>query len=102
MVRACSGKFGVLAQETVTGVNCIDAMPAGGLENTINSEIAFARGRRSDMSGFISQANMKSLSIGVRVHGDAADAELAKCTYQTDCDLAAIGDEDLAKQSARF
>ncbi len=100
LVRARSGKLGVFAQKTVTGVDRIGSVPPGGVENTVEAEIALARRRSSDVSSFVSQPNVECFPIGVRVHSDAADAELAKRAYQTDGNLAAIGDEDLAKQLA--
>jgi hypothetical protein len=38
-----------------------------------------------------------SVGIGIRVDGDSADPQLARCAYHPDGDLTPVGDEDLVE-----
>jgi hypothetical protein len=72
----------------------IDTMPSRGVQNAFDIEVAFARGRRPQMRGFIGFANVKRGTVGVGIDGDRADTHLAKRANDTQRDLAAISYQD--------
>src|SRR5258708_2845404 len=75
---ALLGEIGVLAQEPVPRMDRFSAVLARGIEQTVASEIAFGRRRRTDVLGFVGHADVQRPAVGVGIHGDIADAEFAQ------------------------
>ena len=75
-------------------MNGVHAMPARGVENAFDVEVAFARRRRAQMRSLIGFANVKSGAVGVGIDGDGANPHLAQRTDDAQRDLAAIGYQD--------
>ena len=57
-------------------------------------EVGLARRRRADADVVVGEAHVQRLAIGLRVHGDRLDAELAARADDAQRDLAAIRDQD--------
>src|SRR5690606_18111286 len=66
----------------------------GGRDDGRHVQVAFARGRRPDAHGFVGQAHVLGVAIGLGVHHHRLDAELAAGALDAQRDLAAIGDQD--------
>ena len=96
------GQSGVLAQEAVARVDGVAAGPLGDVDDLVDAQVALARGRRADGVRLVGHAHVERRAIGVGVDGDGADAHLAQRAGDADGDLAAVGDEDLAKKTAHL
>ena len=72
-----------------------------GLDDAIADEVAFRRGRRADVNRLIRFANVRRSRVRVAVHCHGPNAQLATCTDDAHCDLAAVGDENLVERRSR-
>src|SRR5262249_47462955 len=87
------GEGSVLGNQAVAGVDGIGAQPLGSVQNGFGAQAAGSYRRRSDPCDEISGANVRRLSVGVRVDGDRFDAEATARAGGAAGDLAAVGDE---------
>jgi hypothetical protein len=67
------------------------------VDDPIRSQIALARGRRTDEDGFISLAHVRGARVRFAVHGNRAHTELVTGANDPDGDLAAVGYQDFAE-----
>ena len=88
---------GIFRQETVSGMNCIAAGITRDAENFFNYQIAFAGGSRANRVGFVRQTNVQRCAIHVAVHRDGAHAQFPASALDAHGNLAAIGNQYLAK-----
>src|SRR5258706_7104336 len=72
----------------------------GGADDRGNMQVALRGRRRPDAPRLVGEAHVQRARVGLRVHGDRLDAELAARANDAQRDLAAIGDEDLLKHRA--
>ena len=85
------GKIGVLAEQSVTGMNGIDVGDFRGGDDGGHVEIAVGGTRRPDADGLVGEANMERVAIGLAVDGDGADAEFPAGVHDAQSNFAAIG-----------
>ncbi len=88
------GEVGILAQETVAGMDRVDVGDLGGADHRRNVEIAARAFGRADANGFVGEAHVQAVAVGLRIHGDGLDPEILAGADDAHGDLAAIGDED--------
>ena len=87
----------VLRQKSVSGVDCICPSGFDDFEDSVHSEVGLTGRGRSDPAGFVGLLDEHAVHVGVRVHGDGADAHLLASADDTASDLTAVGDEDLVE-----
>jgi len=93
------GKFGVLGEESVAGMNRFGASEMRGADDARDVEVTFASGWRTDADGLIGKADMERMTIRLGINGDGFNAHLAAGADDTERDFAAVGYEDFMKQS---
>ena len=71
-------------------------------ENRVGVEVALGGGLPAQRVGLVGVAGVQRIAVEVGVHGDGGDAELAAGAHDSNCDLAAVRDEDFAKQRSSF
>ncbi len=101
-IFACLSEIGVFAEESVSRMDSFGAVFFGRVDDAIDAEIAFGRCRRPDVRGLVGAPYVERSAVGVGIHRDAGDVHLPQRADDADCDLAAIGDEDLAKHEAKI
>jgi hypothetical protein len=77
-------------------MNSFSAAPAGDLQDSVAAEIGIHRGCWAEAVCLVGVQHVERGAVGVGIDGDRRDAELTAGTDEAECDLAAIGDEDLA------
>src|SRR5439155_5337393 len=75
--------------------------PAGDVEETVDREVALAGGRGADGVGFVGEADVERVAVGLGEDGDGGEPGLAARPDEADRDLAAVGDEDLTEHAPR-
>ena len=95
--RDSAGEQRVLGEEAVPRVHGLRAGSQRGLDQGVDLQIALRRRRRPDQERLVGVGGVQCASIGLRVDGDGADAELAQRAGDADGDLAAVRDQDLAE-----
>ena len=66
----------------------------------VHLQVALDRRRRPDADGLVGEGHVPRLGVGLGVHGDGRDAELAAGADDAHGDLAPVGDEDLVEHRA--
>ena len=95
------GEVGVLAEEAVAGMDRLRAGLPRDFDDRIAAQVRILRPRPADRPGLVGQAHVLRVGIGFGVHRDGADAELARGADHAAGDLAAVGDQDLARTCSR-
>ena len=85
----------VLGEEAVAGVDRLRARPQRRLDEHVAAEVALRRRPGADEVRLVRGPHVRAPPVGLRVDGDAADAELAQRAEHADRDLAAVRDEHL-------
>lgn len=98
-VDAGVGEGGVFAEEAVAWVDGVDAVAAGGVEDSGLMKVAFGGRGGAEVGGFIGGADVEGGAVGVGIDGYAADAELAEGSGDADRDLAPVGDQDFLEHA---
>src|SRR5215510_819659 len=78
----------------------MDRVGAGdlaGRHQRVDVEIAVSGGGRADADALVGEPHMHRVGIGGRMHGDRRDAQFLAGAQHAQCDLAAIGDQDLVE-----
>src|SRR5690554_2789366 len=89
------GEIGVLGQEAVARVDGLGVGDFGRRYQRRNVQIA-QRGRgRADAHRLVGELDVLGLGVGLRMHGDGTDAELAAGTQDAESDLPPVGNENL-------
>jgi hypothetical protein len=60
-------------------------------------EVAFAAARRADADGFVGEADVERVAVGLGVDGDGFDAEFTAGGEDTQGDFPTIGDSDFSE-----
>ena len=94
------GKVGVLGEKTIAGVNRLHIADFGGADHAVDFEIAIGALGGTQAIGFVRQIEIPFAAVGFAEDGHGFDAELAAGTNNTECDFAAIRDEDSFKHLA--
>ena len=91
------GKAGVFRQKAVAGMHRVGAGDLAGREQRGHVEIAVLRRRRADADALVGEAHMHGVGVGGGMHRDGGDAEFLARAQNPQCDLAAIGYQDLVE-----
>ena len=91
-------EVGVLGQEAVAGMDRLRVRHFRRGDDRGNVQVALRRRRRADADGFIGERDVLGVAVGLRMHDDRLDAELAARALDAQRDFAAIGDQDLVEQ----
>ena len=91
------GEAGVFRQEAIAGVHRIRAGDLAGRQQRRDVEIAVLRRRRADADALVGQPHMHGVGVGGGMHRDGGDAEFLARAQDAQCDLAAIGYQDLVE-----
>ena len=98
-VVAGGREIGILAEETVAGMDGFGAVAARGVEDAVDAQVALRGGRGTQVRRFVGHADVERGAVGVGVHRHGADAHLAQRAHHAHGDLAAIGDQDFAEHA---
>ncbi len=90
-------KVCVFRQESVAGMNRLRVGDFGGADDCRNVQIAVFRRRGPYADRFIGELDVLCIRIGFRMHDHRADAHLTASALHPQCDLTAIGDQNLFK-----
>ena len=91
------GEAGIFRQKAVAGMHGVGAGDLAGREQRRHVEITVLGGRRSDADALIGEPHMHGVGVGGGVHRDGRDAEFLARAQNPQCDLAAIGYQDLVE-----
>ena len=96
---AGAGELGVFRQEAVAGMNRVDFLRLGQLDDRLDVQITADRlARLADLVGLVGLRAMGGEPVFVRIDRHGPDAELVRRAKNADRDLAAIGGHQLAKR----
>jgi len=84
-----------LGEKAVARVDRLRARDERGRHDRGDVQIGRARRGRTDADRFIGEVDRQAVRVGLAVHGDRLDTELAAGADDAHGDLAAIRDEDL-------
>jgi len=73
-------------------MNRLRAVFLGDFDDAVAKQVAFARGRRSNVDGFVGFADVRRCGVGVAVDREALYAELAAGADDSYSNLASVGD----------
>jgi hypothetical protein len=73
-------------------MNGLGPGPLGNFNELIDSKVAVTGGRRADMIGLISIANVGGVAVGVGVNGNGFDAQFMAGANDTQGNFSPIGD----------
>ena len=95
------GERRVLGEEPVPGVHGVRARDVRGGDHSGQRQVGLRRLRRADADALVCELHVRRVLVGLGVHGDGADPELAAGADDAQRDLAAVGDEDFAEHGLR-
>ncbi len=98
-VGAGGGERGVLAQETVAGMDGLSAGGAGRVDHRRDAQVALGRRGRPDPDGHVGQRNVRGMRVGIGVHGDRPDPEPPQRAQHPHGDLAPVGHQHRVKHA---
>jgi hypothetical protein len=93
---AGAGKLGVLREETVTGMDCIGAAAAGGVDDRRDIQVGLLHRGRADVDGFVGHLHVQCIGVGIAEYGDGAVAQRLGGALDAAGDFTAVGDQDFA------
>src|SRR5262249_39276818 len=85
----------VLAEKAIARMHGLRAGRLRGLDDALGAQVTLLRRRRPDVHGLVAGLHVLRVGVGVGVHGDGADTELARGRGHATGDLAAIGNQNL-------
>jgi len=88
----------VLGEEAVARMDRVGTAFLRRVDDVVDDEVRLGRRRRPDRVGLVGEADVQRLAIRVGVDRDRADTHLAAGAMDPDGDLAAVGDQHLAKR----
>ena len=91
------GEAGVFRQKAVAGMHGVGAGDLAGGKQRRDVEVAVLRRRRADADALVGQPHMHGVGVGGGMHRDGGDAEFLARAQDAQCDLAAIGYQDLVE-----
>src|ERR1700690_85457 len=86
------GEIGVFGEEAVAGMDGVHVGDFGGADYLRDVEIAFAAAGWADANGFVGEADVEGVAVGLGIDGDGFDAEFTAGGEDAERDFAAIGD----------
>ena len=86
-------KPAVFRQKSKSWVNGIRSADDGCTDDALHIQIAFGRSCRPDTDGFICQFCVQRFSVCFRIHRHRLDPHFPACTYNTNRNLSAVGNE---------
>ena len=89
------GEIRALGEEPVARVDRVGAGDFRGTDDGGDVQVARRARRRADADVFIGEPHVERVLVGLGVDGHGLDAELAARHDDAQCDLAAVGDQDL-------
>ena len=92
--RAGFSELRILGEEAVARMDALRASAPRDLDQLLDDQIAFARGRRADQVRLIGDTRVQRAGVGLRIDRDDAQAEALCGARDANGDLAAIGDQD--------
>jgi hypothetical protein len=93
-------QVGALGQEPVAGMNRVGAGDLRRADHRRHVQITVRASRRSDADVLVRKFDVERVLVGLGVHGDRLDAELAARIDDPQGDFATIGDENFLKHIA--
>ncbi|GJO50392.1 hypothetical protein NJB1604_36460 [Mycobacterium marinum] len=94
------GEVGVLRQEAVAGVDRVGAGLRGRVEELLKVQVGLGGSLAAQGERLVSQADVRGLGVGFGVDRHAGQARVPGRPDHSDCDLAAIGHENLGDPGA--
>ena len=91
------GKFFVLAQKTVAGVDGLGAGGLGRSNDALPLQVAVFGGAAANVHGLIARGHMLGVGIGIGIHGDGLHPQAAGGGGHAAGDFTAISDQDFFK-----
>ena len=95
-VEHCLGERGVLGQETIARVYRIRPGLVGDGEQLLLGEVGIRRRRSVERVGLVCDLDVQRVPVLIGVDGNRTDPAVLACTSDSDRDLAAVRDQDLA------
>ena len=92
------GEVGVLGEEAIARVDRLRAGDERGRDDRRDVQIGVARVRRADADRLVGGVDREAVRVGLAVHDDALDLELAARADDAERDLTPVRDEDLVEQ----
>src|SRR6185436_167433 len=86
-----------LREESIARVDRLRAGVLGGSDDVRADEVGLSRRRRSDANGFVGEANVARIRVGVGIDRHGRDAHTPRRLDDAPRDLAAVGDQDLGE-----
>ena len=90
-------EIGILREEAVSRMDRNGVGDLCSADDVGDLQIALGRGRWADTDRFVSKQDMLEVAVGLGMHGNGLDTELAACALDTQGDFATVGDEDLGQ-----
>src|SRR5689334_6256268 len=78
----------------------VGATGLGGIDDSIDAEVALAGRTRTDRDGFVRHADVARGAIAFGIHRHRREAHVTTRAHDAHRDLPAVGDEDLAQNQA--
>ena len=100
-ILAGGGEIGVLAEKPVAGVDGVGAAVAGGGQNAVGAEVTLRGRRRPHGAASSAMRTCKRGAVGLGIDRHGGDAHFPQRADDTDGDLAAIGDQNLAEHGSQ-
>ena len=96
-LRTVAGEAGVLGQKAVAGVDGLGTAGMGGGNDRLATQVAFGGRGRADVHGFIGQAHMAGIGIGIGIHRHGGNPQAAAGGDDAAGNFATVGDQYLGK-----
>ena len=96
-LRTGAGKAGVFRQEAVAGVDGLGTAGMGGGNDRLAAQVALGGRGRANVRGFVSQADMAGVGIGVGIHRHGGNSQAAAGGDDAAGDFTTVGDQHLGE-----
>ena len=91
------GEVGILAEQSVAGMDGVDVGNFGSGDDGGNVEVAVGGARRANADGFVGEAHVQRVAIGFAIDGDGTNSEFTARVEHAQSNFTAIGNQDLTK-----
>src|ERR1700733_14574115 len=92
----------IFCQQTVSRMDGFHIRDLGRADYGRNVQITQCQLGRSDANGLIGKTNRQRIAVGLAVNRDRANAQLLACADNAQCNLSAIGNQDLLKHEILY
>ena len=93
------GEVGVFRQQAVAGMDGVHVGDFRRADHRRDIEITLRQLRRADANGFVGEADVQRIAVGLAVNRDRADAQLLAGADHPQGNLSAIGDQDFLEHA---